>query len=71
VNERVRVRLRLGAEQLRQRDHVRCDPPRLIAREQAGRRSPPRLILEIDVRHRRPIAVLHNEARLSLFGRPW
>jgi hypothetical protein len=32
------------------RENIRRDPPRLIFAEQLGRRAPPQLILEVDVR---------------------
>jgi hypothetical protein len=38
------------------------DPPRLVAREQFGRRSPARLILEIDVRNLLSVVVTHDVA---------
>jgi hypothetical protein len=41
--------------QLRQLGDVHGDAPRLILGEQLGRRSSPRLILEIDIREARPI----------------
>ena len=36
--------------QLRQLGDIRRFPPRLVFAEQLGRQSPPRLILEIDIR---------------------
>jgi hypothetical protein len=41
-----------------------------IAGEQVRRRATPRLLLEIDVGKLLPVSILHDEASLSLFGRP-
>jgi hypothetical protein len=37
--------------------------PRLVAREQLGRRASPRLILEIDVGKLLPVVIAHDVAR--------
>jgi hypothetical protein len=50
------------AQKLRQLSDVRRDPSRLVFGEQLGRRSPPRLILEIDIRQLLPSFVLHDKA---------
>ena len=52
----------LSPQQLRQLDDVGSDPPRLVPREQLGRRSPAGLLLEIGVRQRVPGVILHDEA---------
>jgi hypothetical protein len=50
------------AHQPRQLGDVGRDPPRLVAGEQLGRRSPARLVLEIDAGEFLPAAVLQDEA---------
>ena len=70
VNERVRIRPRLGTQQLGQAGNVRRDAPCLIAREQTGSRAPAGLILEIDEGQRLLFRVPDDEARLSFFDRP-
>src|SRR5580704_12857950 len=57
-------------EEVRQFDNVRRNPPRFIFCEQLGRRSPARLVLEINKRQLLPGAVLHDEARLQLIDGP-
>jgi hypothetical protein len=49
---------------------VRCDTAHLILAEQLGRRTPPRLILIIDVRERLPVVVAHDETVRRDFDRP-
>ena len=52
--------------------HIGRNPPRLVARKQFRRRSPPRLILEIDVGELLPGGVLHDDASVvEFFNRPW
>ena len=59
-------------QQFGQLGEIRCNPPRLIACKQIGRRAPVGLVLEIDVGKRLPVAVLHNEAGVvGLLDRPW
>src|SRR5205807_5032972 len=41
------------------------DPPRLVPRHQVRRRSPARLILEIDVGQRVAVGISHDEAILA------
>jgi hypothetical protein len=45
--------------------NIHRDPPRLVLREQLRRRSPARLILEIDIRQPLPGAVDHDKARIQ------
>ena len=51
------------AQQLRQLGDVGGDAPGLVAGEQSGRRTPSRLLLEIDVGERLPVGVADDEAR--------
>jgi hypothetical protein len=41
---------------------IRRDPPRLIFREQLGRRSPARLVLEVDVSELLAVVIAHDIA---------
>jgi hypothetical protein len=59
--EFVSRRVGLFSQQGGQLRNIRCDQPRLIAREQAGSRSPAGLILEIDIRQCLPVVVAHDE----------
>src|SRR5262245_62678441 len=45
-----------------QMQKLSCGLPRLIAREQLGRRSPPRLVLEINMRKRLSATVADDKA---------
>jgi hypothetical protein len=65
VNKRIRVRPRLGAEQIGQPGDVRCDPPSLVACKQVGRASAG--LLEIDVGERCAVVVTNNEGCLVDF----
>jgi hypothetical protein len=56
--------------QFRQLRNIRRDPPRLIFCEQVGGRSPPWLILEIDIGQLLPRVVLHDEGSTNIFGGP-
>jgi hypothetical protein len=47
-------------QQLRQLGDIRRDPPRLIFREQLGRRSPARLVLEVDVSELLAVVIAHH-----------
>ena len=47
---------------IRQFSYIRRDPPRLVAGEQLGRRSTPRLVLEINIGKRLPAVVADNKA---------
>ena len=50
---------------------IRRNPARLIFREQLGRRSAPRLILEIDIGELLPVGVPHDEAGIvEIFDGP-
>jgi hypothetical protein len=61
----------LGAcQQLRQLRDIRSNPPRFIPREQFGRRSPPRLILEIDKGKLLAVVVADDKAGFQLIDRP-
>ncbi|MGB9391773.1 MAG: hypothetical protein WCB70_17560, partial [Xanthobacteraceae bacterium] len=44
-----------------------CDPPRLVAREQLGNRTPAGFILEINIRQLLAGAVLHDKAGIVVF----
>jgi hypothetical protein len=46
------------------------NPPRLIARQQFRRSSPPRLILKIDIRKRLPVVVAHDKAGVLFLDGP-
>ena len=49
----------------------RSDPPGLVLREQLGRRSPARLLLEIEIAEILPAGVFHDEGIVAdLFDRP-
>ena len=61
----------LRLQQLWQSGKIGCDPSRLIFGEQLRRRSPPRLILEIDIGELLSRAVLHDEGGTDIFDRPW
>ena len=52
-----------SAHQLRQLGDIRRDPSRLVFCEQLGRRSPARLILEIDISQLLFGALDHDKAR--------
>jgi len=54
----------LASSQHRQLGDIGRDPPRLIAGQQLGCRSPPRLILEINIRKRLSVVV-------AALGREW
>ena len=58
------------AQQLRQLGDVGGDAPGLVAGEQLGRRTPPRLILEVHVGQRLPVGVAGDEAGVGLLGGP-
>ena len=49
---------------------VRGDPPGLVAGEELGRRAPARLLLEIDVGERLPVAIANDEAGVGLLDGP-
>jgi len=51
-----------STQQLRQLGDIRRDPPRLIFREQLGRRSPARLVLEVDVSELLAVVIAHDIA---------
>jgi hypothetical protein len=55
--------IRLRLQQLWQPGKVRGDSSHLIFRKQLRRRSPPRLILEIDIRERLSVVVADGETR--------
>jgi hypothetical protein len=57
------------AQQLRQLGDVGGAAPGLVAGEELGRRSPSRLILEIDVGERLPVGVADDEAGPPAGGR--
>jgi hypothetical protein len=48
---------------------IRRNPPRLVFREQLGRRSPARLILIINVPELLPVAINHDEGRTDILDR--
>ena len=48
---------------LRGLSEIATNPPRLIFGEQLGCRSPPRLVLEIDVGELLAVVIAHDEAR--------
>jgi hypothetical protein len=50
-------------------DNIESDPPRIVLGEQVGRRSPPRLILEIDIRKRLPIVIADDGAGVQFTQR--
>ena len=56
---------------MRQLRNIRRNAPCLIAREQVRGRAPAGLVLEIDVRQRLPVVVLHDETGVGLVDRPW
>ena len=58
------------AQHLRQLGDVGGDAPGLVAGQQTGSRSPPLLLLEIDVGERLPVGVADDEAGLLLVDRP-
>jgi hypothetical protein len=58
------------SRQLRRLGDVGGDALGLVAGEQLGRRSPSRLILEIDVRERLPVGVADDEAGVGLLDGP-
>jgi hypothetical protein len=66
LEPRLRLHVRLARE-LGQFHDARGDPARLIAREQVGRCSAAGLILEIDIRERLTVLVLHDEAGVVVF----
>jgi hypothetical protein len=53
-----------------QLSYVRRDPPRFVFGQQLCRRSPPRLILEIDIRERLTVSVAHDEAGVQFLDSP-
>jgi hypothetical protein len=55
----------LTAHQLRQLGDVGSDAPRLVLREQLGRRAPAGLILEIDIGKRLAAVVADDKARIQ------
>ena len=60
----------LRLQQLWQSGKIGCDPSRLIFGEQLRRRSPPRLILEIDIGELLPGAVRHDEGATNILDGP-
>ena len=57
-------------QQLRQLRDIRRDPSRLVFAEQLSRRSPPRLILEIDIGERLSVVVAHDEVGVQFIDEP-
>jgi hypothetical protein len=53
-------------QQLRQLGDVYGDAPRLVAGEQVCRRTPSRLLLEIDVGERLPVVIADDEVQASV-----
>jgi hypothetical protein len=49
-----------STQQLRQLGDIRRDPPRLIFRELIGRRSPARLVLQVDVSELLAVVIAHD-----------
>ena len=62
----------LSAQQLGQPGNAGSDAPCLVLGHEIGCRSPPGLVLEIDVRHRKAIRVFDDEAGVVRFlDSPW
>jgi hypothetical protein len=70
TSSRLAFRRRPAQQQLRQLGDVGRDAPRIVAGEELGRRSPSRLVLEIDVGECLPIVVADDEARVGLLDGP-
>ena len=67
-NSRYRAGVESGPpQQLRQLGNIQGYAPGLVSRHQSRRRSPARLILEIDVSERVPVGVADDEAALAVF----
>jgi len=49
---------------------IRRDPPRLIFREQLGRRSPAGLVLEVDIGELLTVVIAHHKAGRLFFDLP-
>ena len=65
-----RVSLGRRDEQVRQLRDIGGDAPGLVAGEQMCRRAPSRLLLEIDVGERLPVAVADDEAGVGVLDGP-